>query len=206
MDSDKTYLDRVYDLESGEQTRGFYDEWSGSYDDEVAGQGYVTPARAAAALAEHAKDKTAPLLDIGCGTGLAGKQFHEAGFTTIDGTDFSAEMLAQARAKGVYRDLTQTDLSDPFPFEDGTYPMIAAIGVLTPGHAPASTIDEVMAKLPSGGLFVFSLNDHGLASTDYPGRINNQLDCGAAQLLFREHGEHLPGFGMESTVFVLRKA
>lgn len=205
MDSDKTYLDRVYDLESGEQTRGFYDEWSGSYDDEVSGQGYATPARAAAALAEHAGDMTAPLLDIGCGTGLAGKEFHAAGFSTIDGTDFSAEMLAQAREKGVYRNLTQTDLTDPFPFEDGAYPMIAAVGVLTPGHAPASTIDEVMAKLPSDGLFVFSLNDHGLASTDYPGRINNQLDCGAAQLLFREHGEHLPGIGMESTVFLLKK-
>lgn len=206
MDSDKTFLDRVYGLDSGDQTRAFYDEWSGSYDAEVSGQGYATPPRCAAALARLTADKDAPLLDIGCGTGLAGKAFHAAGFSTIDGTDFSAEMLAQAREKGVYRNLTRTDLSDPFPFEDGAYPMIAAVGVLTPGHAPASTIDEVMAKLLSGGLFVFSLNDHGLASTDYPGRINNQLDCGAAQLLFREHGEHLPGIGMESTVFVLKKA
>ena len=115
-------------------------------------------------------------------------------------------MLAQARAKGVYRQLTQTDLDDPLPFAAGTYPMIAAVGVLTPGHAPAATVAAVMARLPRGGLFVFSLNDHGLASADYTGRINDQLDCCAAQLLFREHGAHLPGIGMESTVFVLKKA
>ncbi|MEM1352619.1 MAG: methyltransferase type 11, partial [Pseudomonadota bacterium] len=35
--------------------------------------------------------------------------------------------------------------------------------------------------------------------------VNEWLDCGAAQLLFKENGEHLPGLGLRSNVYVLER-
>ena len=201
----KKFLDNAYDLHGAEETRAFYDDWAGSYDAEVAENGYATPGRAAAALAEHSADPAAALLDIGCGTGISGAAMQAAGFATIDGTDFSDEMLAQAETKGIYRTLLKADLTNPLPFEPGAYTQISAVGVLNPGHAPASTLDDILAKLPSGGLFVFSLNDHALEDNTYEGRLSEHLDCGNAQLLHRSYGEHLPKIDLKSNVYVLRK-
>ncbi len=202
---EKKFLDSVYELESGEKTREFYDDWSRTYDEEVSENGYATPARIAAALAKFAPDKAAPVLDLGCGTGISGMAVHAEGFTTIDGSDFSAEMLAEAREKGVYRDLIQADIARPMPFEAGAYPVITAVGVFSPGHAGPETIDAVMAKLPRKGLFAFSLNDHAIENPGYEGRMMDHLDCGAASLLFKEHGPHLPKIGLNAGVYVMRK-
>ncbi len=203
--TDKKFLDNAYGLEGAEETQAFYDAWSSSYDTEVAENGYATPARCAAALAQFAPDTSAPMLDLGCGTGVGGAALKAAGFTTIDGSDFSDEMMAQAGKKGIYRRLLKADLTNPMPFEAGDYTNISAIGVLNPGHAPAETLDAVLEMLPSGGCFVFSLNDHALADGTYEGRLREVVDCGTAHLLFSEYGEHLPKIDLKSTVYVLRK-
>lgn len=201
----KTFLDRAYDLDAPERTRAFYADWSESYDEEVSENGYATPRRAAILLAARVDDKDAPLLDLGCGTGISGTSFHDAGFTTIDGTDLSPEMLAKAEAKGVYRSLQETDAADPLPFDAGLYPTIAAIGVFSPGHAPPDTIDHVLNKLTPGGRFVFSFNDHTLEDPAYEGRVREWADCGAVMVEAREEGDHLPRIGIKSVVYVLRR-
>ncbi len=198
-------LSNAHALKGAKDTKDYYDAWAETYEDEVAENGYVSPERCAAALAEFVGDKDAPLLDVGCGTGVSGNALKSAGFTRLDGCDFSAEMLERAKSKGIYQELTNTDLEDPFPFEPGAYSNIAAIGVLNPGHAPATTLDEIMNLLPTGGHFVFSLNDSALADFSYEARLNEHIDCGSASLLFREYGPHLPGIGMQSNVYVLQK-
>ena len=200
-----SFLDNVYDLDSAEKTRGYYDKWAGAYDDTMDENGYATPDRCAIALAAYAPDLTIPILDIGCGSGISGAALKKAGFTTIDGCDFSAEMLAIAGQKSVYRHLTNTDLENPFPFEQGSYSALSAVGVLNPGHAPATTMDEVLGLLDRDGLFVFSLNDHALEDYSYEARLNEHLDAGTARLLFKEHGTHLPKIDLKSTVYVLQK-
>jgi predicted TPR repeat methyltransferase len=202
----KKMLQNAYGLDSGEATRGFYNEWAATYDDEVAENGYITPDRCATALASFVSDPTEPLLDVGCGTGISGAALRGHGFTTLDGCDFSAEMLKLATDKGVYRKLHNTDLEAPFPFEQGAYANIAAIGVLNPGHAPASTFDEIVALLNPGGHFVFSLNDHAMADKSYETRIMEHVDTGSVSLLFSEYGDHLPKIDLKSNVYVVRKA
>jgi len=198
-------LDKAYGLESAEATKSFYDEWAASYDQEVSDNGYATPKRCADALAKFAEDKDAPLLDVGCGTGISGAALASAGFSNLDGCDFSPEMLNAAQGKQVYSKLITTNLEDPFPFEPGTYTNIAAIGVLNPGHAPATTLDDILALLSQNGLFVFSLNDHALSDRSYEARLNENVDCGTAALLFREYGPHLPKIDLKSNVYVLKK-
>ncbi len=186
--------------------RDHYQEWAGSYDAEVGENGYVTPARVAAALRSFVSDTQTPILDYGCGTGLSGLALHEAGFRIIDGTDPTPNMLEGAATKGVYRNLFGFEITDPRPVEAGAYSAIAAIGVIGAGAAPPETFDMLMTALPKGGFLAFSFNDHTLAERAYTSRLNDWLDMGHARLLFRENGPHLPGLDMNSDVYVVEKA
>jgi predicted TPR repeat methyltransferase len=200
------FLDKVYTLGADTPTETLYKDWAATYDREVTEAGYATPGRSAEALASIVEDTSAPILDMGCGTGLSGIALRAAGFTVIDGVDLTEEMLEKARTLTLYRDLLRTDVSDPLPFKEGTHAHVAAIGLFSPSHAPASTVDLVLRYLPSGGCFVFSLNDHALADPTYEGVILNWVDCGAARILFKEYGDHLPAEGIQSVVYVLQKS
>lgn len=199
-------LDGVYDLNSAEKAQAFYDRWAGEYETELAENGYATPARCAEALADNASMPWAPLAEFGCGTGLGGVLLRKKGFESIDGFDLSSEMLAHADEKQIYRTLTQIDLSQPLTdIEPGTYQNAAAIGVLSPSHMPTTVIDEILNLLPEGGCFVLSLNDHALADKTMETRLLELTEYGVADLMFKEHGEHLPGIDLTSSVYVLRK-
>ena len=198
-------LDKVYTLGSAEAARSFYDDWAAGYEHELAENGYVTPQRCATALAEHAADPTAPLLEIGCGTGLGGLALRAAGFRTIDGFDLSPEMLRRAEEKAIYRALASLDLSEPLDqIPHGTYANAAAIGVLNPSFMPPTVIDEILAVLPQGGCFVFSLNDHSAADGSFETRILELTEHNVADLVFKDYGEHLPEQDLKSTVYVLK--
>lgn len=197
------FFEKVYTARTPEETRALYDAWSKSYESEVAENGYATPGRVAKALAGQIADKTKPILDFGCGTGLSGHELKLAGFETIDGMDLSSDMLAKARSKGVYRTLTQVEANAPPPVAKGAYPVITATGVIGIGAAPLALFDTLMNLLAPGGLFAFSFNDHTLEDPAYEARLNDWIDPGHARLLFREYGPHLPGLNMKSVVYIV---
>ena len=199
------FLDKVYDARGVEETRALYDAWSQTYEDEVGANGYVTPERCSQALAQVTDDLRAPILDFGCGTGLSGLALTKSGFRIIDGVDLSAEMLAGAEAKGFYRELRQIEAGVSPVDTPGSYAAIAAIGVIGAGAAPVETFDLLMHSLGRGGKLVLSYNDHALEDPVYEARISEWVDPGAARLLFKEHGPHLPQIGLSSTVYVLEK-
>ena len=196
------FFEKVYQLGGPEETRDFYDRWSGQYDSDVMGEGYATPARAARLLASHVSSMDEPILDFGCGTGISGEALREVGFSTIDGVDPSSEMLAGAKEKGVYRSLEQIEPGSPAP---SGYSVIAAIGVIGCGAAPVSVVDLIMDALASGGLFVLSYNDQALAEPDYEGKLQSYTGTGRARLLKEEYGPHLPRLGYNSKVYVIER-
>lgn len=199
------FFEEVYGLDDAGDTRRLYDRHATGYDAEVRASGYVSPRRSAEALAGLLADRATPILDLGCGTGLSGEAFRDAGFTVLDGTDFSAEMLAVAEGKGIYRRLTKGDLHEPIPAAPGAYSVIAAIGVFSPGHAPAEMIDTVLDLLPPGGLFVFTLNDHALEEQVYEARTTAAVEGGRAEIAFNEYGEHLTARAIGSRIYVLKR-
>jgi predicted TPR repeat methyltransferase len=198
------FLDDAYAHE-GESSAEYYDRWAPTYDAELAENAYATPARCAEALAEAGADRDAPVLDFGCGTGLSAAALRDAGFGTVDGWDVSAGMLEAARRRGLHRRLERIDPDGPLPTSEPPYAAIVAAGVIGPNVAPAATIDALLQLLPPGGLFVFSLNDHALADPAFDGRVAEWLDCGAAELVSRAHGDHIPGIDLGAVVYVLRK-
>lgn len=198
------FLDQAYATSGTDATRALYDAWAASYEGEVAENGYATPGRVASLLAGIVADKSVPVMDFGCGTGRSGLALRLAGFDVIDGADLSPEMLKLARQKALYRALTLVDPAKA-PFEAGTYPVIAAIGVIGAGAAPVETFDTLMTLLPKGGFLALSYNDHTLKDPAFEGRISAWVDPGAACLLVRDYGPHLPARNMKSMIYVLEK-
>lgn len=203
--ADKDYLKNVYGLKSVADTQNLYDDWSQSYDADMVENQYATPGRIAATLADLVADKSTPILDFGCGTGISGAALKGAGFQVIDGCDLSQDMLDQAAAGQTYRKTWQTDPNRPFGVEPGTYGAIAAAGVISIGAAPPETLDLLVRALAPGGFLVFSFNDHTLEDPRFETRVDECIATGDCALLSRQDGEHLPGIGLRSTVFVLRR-
>ena len=197
------FLDKAYGISTTEETRELYDDWADSYDRELTSQGYATPRRIAEALARHVP-LNAPVLDMGCGTGLSGMALENAGFATIDGADLSEEMLEEAKAKGIYRALREVDPDDPLgPVSPGDYAAIVACGVIGAGAAPLSLFDQCMHALAPSGHFAFSFNDHALADPAYEEKVVEWSDH--AEVVHDAEGEHIPGIGLRSRVWVMRK-
>jgi len=203
-DAMTNFLDKAYQARDAASTRALYDDWAASYEAEVGENGYATPGRCAEALKAHVTDPTTPILDFGCGTGLSGLALKLAGFEAIDGVDLSAEMLDVARAKHVYRHLDQIEAGAPLPRTD--YMAMSAIGVIGAGAASIDVLHTLMRALPSTGKLVISFNDHALEDPVNEGGVSMWTDGGDARLVFKEHGDHLPGINLKSTVYVLEKA
>lgn len=198
------YLRRVYDLETQEETDAYYSAWAATYDEELTRNGYRTPRRCGDALAQFVA-LDAPVLDVGCGTGLSGVGLAAAGFTNISGQDINPDMLEVAENTGVYRETRLADLARPFPFPPGTYAALAAVGVIGVGAAPASLLDESLDALAPGGHLVFSYNDHALELAEYTDAVADAIADGRAEQVFCQHGPHFDALGTGGNVYVLRR-
>jgi len=204
MSDAKSFLDQAYELGDPEQTHAFYAKWARTYDEELRQVGYASPGHVAEAMADAVHDTDGPLLDLGCGTGLSGEALRDAGITCLDGSDFSAEMLAAAKTKDVYRTLIQSDLAKPIPAEKGDYQNCTAVGVFSPGHAPPEMIASVIDVLQPGGCFGFTLNDHALAEKHYEAAIDNLVSHDRIEITSKAYVDHIPGYGLKAMIYVLR--
>lgn len=151
-------LERAYALENDAQSRALYRDWADTYDETMlAGLQYLSPATVAGLLAQHLPDRAAPVLDIGCGTGLVGRELARHGFACIDGLDVSAEMMQVAKRRGGYRGFVQADLNRALDIGDATYGGASCAGTFTHGHVDARCLDELFRVLQPGAPFSFTV-------------------------------------------------
>ncbi|MEA2987073.1 MAG: hypothetical protein QOD94_3327 [Alphaproteobacteria bacterium] len=104
----------------------------------------------------------AAMLDLGCGTGLAGAAFR-AKADRLVGVDLSPRMIEQARQKNIYDRLEVGDLLGFLAVEQGAgnkYALILASDVFAylPDLAPVAR--AASAVLTRGGLFAFSVESN----------------------------------------------
>lgn len=156
---DSDALNQVYAAKSEAELAAAYAAWSNGYDRETAALGYCLPFVIAAWVARHVPVDAGPLLDAGCGTGLSGPYMAALGYRDIDGLDMSPEMLALGRGRGVYRNLIGAALGGRLPIEDATYAAVFSTGVFTEGHAPASSLDDLVRIARPGGCVIFTVRD-----------------------------------------------
>jgi SAM-dependent methyltransferase len=161
-------LGRVSNLEQDDSSRDIYDDWSQDYDEHLQSEfGYISPAVAAAELAQGLQQRDLEIIDFGCGTGLVGEALREQGFDNVDGADISTGMLKRARAKQVYRNLFCADLTAQIPLDDSCYAAGLCVGSLGAGHVGAQHVPEMLRPVRPGGLFVLTMNGSYYQSGDF---------------------------------------
>ncbi len=135
---------------------GVYDTWAESYDGDLADWGYEMPARVVEALAAS-RPGPGMILDVGCGTGLVGRELRTAGFESVAGIDLSPRSLEVAKATGHYAVLEQADLQTaPIPFDDGAIAGLVCAGVMTYLPDTARIVTEFCRVVRPGGPIAFS--------------------------------------------------
>lgn len=149
----------VYAARNGEELASIYDEWAGSYDNDLTALGYRNPAVAAGLIGRHVEPGSGTILDAGCGTGLVGEILSFMGYDDLAGIDLSRGMLDVSAAKSVYANLEQMALGSDLAFEDGRFRAVVSFGVLTAGHAPPESLEEMIRITRAGGHLIFSLSN-----------------------------------------------
>jgi len=71
--------------------------------------------------------------------------------------DLSTGMLEEARKKNAYQEFHQMMMGGPLIFATDSFDAVISVGVLTVGHAPASSLDELIRITRPDGYIVFSL-------------------------------------------------
>lgn len=156
-DTHEGHLGAVYAAKSVDEVAAGYDAWSDSYEDEMRSAGYRHPAICVALLARHLPKGGRPVLDAGCGTGLAGEWLGLLGWPEVEGLDISTGMLARAAEKGVYQRLTQAALGQPLPWADNHFSGVISTGVFTTGHVGAEGLPELLRITRPNGTIVLTV-------------------------------------------------
>ena len=177
-------LRRAYGLSSDAESQALYRDWAKTYDRTMLdGLQYQSPMLVADRLAALMPGRDGAVLDIGCGTGLAGRELAARGFAVIDGVDISPEMMAVAREHGSYRDLVCADLNAPLPWADGAYQGAICCGTFTSGHVRAHCLDEIVRVLAAGAAFAFTVKLEVWESFGFKGKLAQLQACGVLDLL-----------------------
>jgi predicted TPR repeat methyltransferase len=141
--------------------RTVFDGYADRFETHLISLGYRIPGAIRTMLQAHPKIAAGlpvgPVLDLGCGTGLAALAIGDLPLGPFTGVDLSPRMLAHARAKRLYAELREADIVTDLAEHPQRWPLIVAADVLCYFGA----LDEILAivhqRLEPNGWFVFSL-------------------------------------------------
>ena len=155
--SEQNRIRWVYSSVSNQDLQERYDQWAGDYEADLDRDfGWVCPDETASLVVKYVKRETR-ILDAGVGTGVMGEKLARLGYGNLMGIDLSPGMLAEAEKKKVYLGLSQMTLGEYLEFPDDYFGAVVSVGVFTTGHAPASSMHELVRITRPGGHIIFSL-------------------------------------------------
>ena len=140
-----------------------YDKWAEKYDEILeCSSAYESNQYAAQKLLKYIKDKeNAILLEVPCGTGMAGEVVQKAGFCNIDGTDLFNGMLKEAKRKGIYRKVFKSCVTNTSKMDcpDNTYDGVYSVKGISVGMLElAPTVNEMLCVTKPNGILVYTVN------------------------------------------------
>lgn len=178
-------LNKVYTADDHEQLMQAYQAWASEYDSDLVDRfGYVAHVTSAKALDQGlGGNHDAIILDAGSGTGLVGEELVKLGYQTVDGLDYSQDMLDQAQAKQIYRALLQADMTQPLPMADDTYDAVVCTGTFTYGHITGEAFAELIRVTRPGGMIVFTVREGAYEEYGYRAKMLELEVAGAWELV-----------------------
>lgn len=157
MADNENVIQWVYASKNETELEERYDEWAKTYDEDLERDiGWYGPVRAVESFVKYVA-KDARILDAGAGTGQVGKLLIDAGYSNVIGMDLSLGMLEEARKKGVYQELRQMTMGETLDYATDSFDAVVTVGVLTVGHAPVNSLDELVRVTRPGGHIVYTL-------------------------------------------------
>jgi len=138
--------------------RHLFDQFSADYDERMIGHlAYAAPQILfeLANMVMPAKDGLR-ILDLGCGTGLAGAVFKPLA-ARLEGVDLSPAMIEKARARNIYDRLAVQDLATALGAEGPPHDLILAADTLVYLGDLKPVFDAAHARLAPDGFFLFTV-------------------------------------------------
>jgi len=138
--------------------RHLFDQFSADYDSRMIGQlGYAAPQILLdlAAMVMPGRDQLS-ILDLGCGTGLAGAVFKPLA-ARLDGIDLSPAMIQKAGARNIYDNLAVADLESALSAPGPDYDLILAADTLVYLGDLVTVFKAAHARLHPDGFFLFTV-------------------------------------------------
>lgn len=203
------FLTRIYAVESVDDCKQLYDDWSDTYDGDLMGpqQEYKAPAVIAKAVVAANGNLSGEIFDAGCGSGLSGIALVSVGAKTIDGCDVSTGMLKFAEKTGIYRHLEAVDLTQEIPqYSDAKYDVVTCVGTLTHGHVgPVPALKEFVRVTKSGGIIAATVLDDLWESGGYETEVQRLQSEGLVDVLSTEKDDYRKAAGVKARTLVLRR-
>jgi predicted TPR repeat methyltransferase len=138
--------------------RHLFDQFSADYDTRMIGQlSYAAPQILLdmASMVMPGREQLS-ILDLGCGTGLAGAAFKPLS-RRLDGVDLSPAMIEKAKVRHIYDNLAVTDLQTALCTPGPDYDLILAADTLVYLGDLKTVFDAAPARLHSDGYFLFTV-------------------------------------------------
>jgi SAM-dependent methyltransferase len=186
------YVKRLTGMAAGESSIEVYEDWASGYEATMLDDyGYVAPRIAADVFETLHADRDTPILDLGCGTGLVGVELAARGYSQIDGLDISRNMLAEARAKAVYRDLLEGDMTGALDLGGRRHAAAIGVGCFGNGHVSPVHLEEMIRTVEPGGALVFYMNGIPFEEDDYPAHFKALEDRGIWTVVTLEQSNYM---------------
>lgn len=175
--------------------RHLYERFSTCYESNMCDElGYEGPQHLFDVTRDHLKQADArSILDLGCGTGLAGEVFRPLAGRLV-GVDLSEAMLVKARSRRIYDSLHTSEITEWLAREEQSYDVILACDTFIYFGDLENVISLASEKLNPGGTLSFSVEQAAEAPfrlTD-SGRYEHHLDhindvAAACRMSFKQH-------------------
>jgi predicted TPR repeat methyltransferase len=134
-----------------------FDQYADRFDQHLVGKlKYRTPDSLFDVVSRLMPSGNLDILDLGCGTGLAGSRLHPLA-RTLTGVDISPSMLEVARQRKIYDNLVCSELIEYLRSQSGNFDLAVAADVFVYIGDLSAVFQGVRAALRDRGIFGFSV-------------------------------------------------
>lgn len=192
-DPNELGLQQAYGYRQSSDLQRFYDDTANGYEQYIKDTGYALPVHLANFIKNKIFFKKFLILDVGCGAGTVGELLSALNPNfTIDGVDFSIEMIKIAgdkkvdpmslesnAGKQIYRSLIKADLKTDYGIiSDCRYDLMVSAGVFTTGHLGFDDLMNLLPCVKKNGKIIVTVKKNVYEKDRFEKRLNTAVSAG----------------------------